>query len=885
VTEPASRHHLGAVWFADIVGYTALSSIDEKRSISQAAILQAIAHRVVPAFDGRVLKHIGDEIMAEFSSTESAVRAAVLVHRAFRAQTAEGGFEPSELRVGIHVGDLAVGPDGDVYGHGVNGAARIREQAAPGEVLVSEDVWRQLRSRREFTFDERGRQELKGMGELQVFAIRIEGELPDSIAEAASPWNVRGFRAELVHRGIPKVIVIYALVMSLLLLSVFISVVPPGPGRVIFVVALVGFPLALLTAWFVDVPSKGLVRSRPVPGVNSSEGWRHPHLLMLVVLGSLLSVGGAMAGFPLLRFWEARNGPVEAFFRDVPIERSIAVLPFVETETDTSEQYFGSGVTDEILARLATVNDLKVISPTAVRLYRGTDKTAREIGEELGVGRILQGSVHRQDDRVRITVRLVDARTEEVLWADRYDRELADVFAIQTDIARRIVDTLEIELGPDATAQLEVVPMRDLEAYDLYLKGREYFFQLNPQDNARAVELFQRAIELDPTYAPAWAGLSEAYTYWITMRENAWGDSAGRAARRAIELDPDLAEAHAALGLVELYGPEPAAAGREFRRAIALNPNHALASLGLGVIENERGRFDEGLRWNERAARLEPTTALYAMQVGRGYWVLGDFRTAEWWYERALQVQPDQGLATAELARVALMRGDTARARMRLAELSQSARTNPAYYDEALLIAMDLGDLELARGFVDELPEELMEVRGIERSYLELEAGRRQRGNSILSAAIWRTSPLHRISGTHGTASPAPTPSAETPRPRRGRSRRRTVADGGCTTMPGSACCSVPCGRIRECRRSSIGSGTTSSACGGGWKARGPPPVRRRTFASLRGSDVELELDAFPLRAPALDPGQARRSHDRLAGDRHDPVSLLEDHGRPGIDA
>jgi TolB-like protein/class 3 adenylate cyclase/Tfp pilus assembly protein PilF len=736
VTEPASRHHLGAVWFADIVGYTALSSIDEKRSISQATLLQSIAHRVVPAYDGRVLKHIGDEIMAEFSSTESAVRAAILVHRAFRAQTAEGGFEPSELRVGIHVGDLAVGHDGDVYGYGVNGAARIREQAAPGEVLVSEDVWRQLRFRREFTFDERGRQELKGIGELQVFAIRIEGELPDSMAEAASPWNTRGFRAELARRGIPKVVAMYSLVMSVLLLSVFVSVVPPAAGRVVFLVALAGFPLVLFTGWFVDVTSEGLVRSRPDSGVGFPGGWRHPHVLMLLVLGSLLSVGAGIAGLPLLRSWEARDGSAEAFFRDVPADRSIAVLPFVETNTESSDQYFGSGVTDEILARLATVGDLKVISPTAVRLYRGTDKTARKIGEELGVGRILQGSVHRQDDRVRISVRLVDARTEEVLWADRYDRELADVFAIQTDIARRIVDTLEIELGPDASAQLEVVPMRDLEAYDLYLKGREYFFQLNPQDNARAVELFRSAIELDPTYAPAWAGLSEAYAYWITMREDAWRDSAGRAARRAIELDPDLAEAHVALGLVELYGPEPAAAGREFRRAIELNPNHAFASLGLGVIENERGRFDEGLRWSERAARLEPTTALYAMQVGRGYWVLGDFRTAEWWFERALEVQPDQGLATAELARVALMRGDTARARVRLAELSQSARTNPSYYDEALLIAMDLGDPELARELVDELPEELMDVRRIERSFLELEAGHRLRGNSLLSAAI-----------------------------------------------------------------------------------------------------------------------------------------------------
>lgn len=727
MNEPATRHHLGAVWFADIVGYTEMASRDEKRSISLATQLQSIAHRVVPAYQGRVLKHIGDEIMAEFSSTESAVRAAILVHRAFRTQTADEGSEPSELRVGIHVGDLTVGPDGDVYGHGVNGAARIRECAAPGEVLVSDDVWRQLRYRREFAFDDRGARALKGIGEVHMYSIRFEGELSDDSAKVESPWSVRSFKTELARRRIPRVVAAYAVGVSLILLSVALSVVPSSAGRIALIAALIGFPVALLAVWFVGSSSDGLASGRT--------GSR-PHVLMLIAFGSVLSLGGVLAGLLLLRTVEARYSMAEAFFRDVPVERSIAVLPFVETDTDTIRQYFASGFTEEVLARLATVEDLKVISPTSVRQYMGTEKTAREIGRELGVGRILQGTVQRHLDRVRITVRLVDSRTEEVIWADRYDRELADVFAIQSDIARRIVDTLKIELDSDATAQLEVAPVRDLEAYDLYLKGREYFFQLNSQDNTRAIELFQRALRLDPTYAPGWAGLSEAFAYRVTLGEIAWRDSASRAALRAIDLDPNLPEAHVALGIVELYGPDPALAGREFREAIELNPNHAFASLGLGVIESERGRIDEGLRWSERAARLEPTTALYAMQVGRGYWVLGEFSTAERWFERALDLQPDQGLAIAELARIALMRGDTARARARLGELLRSAGEESSLFDEALLIAMDLGDLDRARVLLADLPEEMLNRRGAERAYLELKAGHRQRANAQLSATI-----------------------------------------------------------------------------------------------------------------------------------------------------
>ncbi len=727
MTEPTTRHHLGAVWVADIVGYTETASRDERRSISLATQLQSIAHRVVPAYQGKVLKHIGDEIMAEFSSTESAVRAAILVHRAFRAQTAQGGSQPSELRVGIHVGDLTVGPDGDVYGHGVNGAARIRECASPGEVWVSDDVWRHLRYRREFGFDDRGARALKGIGEVRMYSIRFEGELSDDSANAGSPWSIRSFRTEVARRRILRVAAAYALGVALLLLSVAVSVVPPSSGRIALILALIGFPIALLAAWSVESTSGGLASLR---------SWNRPHVLMLVAFASVLSIGGALAGLLLLRSVEARNSMAEAFFRDVPVERSIAVLPFVETDTDTTRQYFASGFTEEVLARLATVEDLKVISPTSVRQYTGTEKTAREIGRELGVGRILQGTVQRHLDRVRITVRLVDARTEEVIWADRYDRELADVFAIQSDIARRIVDTLKIELDPGATALLEVAPVRDLEAYDLYLKGRENFFQLNPQDNTRAIELFQRALRLDPTYAPGWAGLSEAFAYRVTLGEIAWRDSAGRAALRAIDLDPDLPEAHVALGIVELYGPNPALAVREFRQAIELNPNHAFASLGLGVIESERGRIDEGLRWSERAARLEPTTALYAMQVGRGYWVLGEFSTAERWFERALDLQPDQGLAIAELARVALMRGDTARARVRLGELLRTAREQSSFSDEALLIAMDLGDLDRARALLADLPEEMLNRRGAERAYLDLKAGRRQRANAQLSATI-----------------------------------------------------------------------------------------------------------------------------------------------------
>ncbi|HEY7471467.1 MAG TPA: tetratricopeptide repeat protein [Gemmatimonadota bacterium] len=524
-------YRLAAVCFADIAGYTELSARNEGEAVAVVELLQEIARQVVGDRGGRVVKFIGDAVLAEFPSTHEAVRWAIDLRDRFVAGARSQGLESRDLRVGVHVGDILTTADGDIYGDGVNIASRIQTAAQPGQVWVSEDVWRQLHQRPEFRFESRGEHALKGV---------------------STPVGLYGVRLEPSAR-------------------------PARPPR---------------------------------PAAKA----------------------------------EAKASPRK---------QSVAVLPFTNMSASAENEYFSDGVTEEILTLLARIEGLKVISRTSVMRYKGTDKPMRQIADELGVASILEGSVRQAGRRVRISAQLINAATDEHLWAERYDRDLEDIFAIQTDVAERIVEALRVRLTPREQAQLVKRPTESVEAYQSYLKGRYFLSRRTEASLRQAIEWFRTAVAADLEFAQAWAGLADAYailpSYSATPTPEACAE--GRvAAGRALALNPGLGEAHAALGVVAENEWNWEEAEREFRHALELSPGNATAFHWYGNFLSWRGRTEEALAALRQALELDPVSLPIHIAMGVALNFARRFDAAIDVYRKAIEMDPGYVTAHYNLA-------------------------------------------------------------------------------------------------------------------------------------------------------------------------------------------------------------------------------------------
>jgi serine/threonine protein kinase/Tfp pilus assembly protein PilF len=340
--------------------------------------------------------------------------------------------------------------------------------------------------------------------------------------------------------------------------------------------------------------------------------------------------------------------------------KSVAVLPFTNMSGDKEDEFFSDGVTEDIIAQLSNIGDLKVISRTSTMQYKNTTKNIRDIAKELNVATILEGSVRRADNQVRIVAQLIDASTDKHLWAETYDKELTQIFAIQSDVARQIASALKAELSPREKEQLAKQPTGNIDAYAYYLKGREYYCRYSKQDNENAIELFKKALELDPDYALAYAGLGDAYAQrpskfgfpW------AWVDSSIAMSQNAISLDPTLAEGYKALGLGYQYKGWFKRSLETYRKAVDLNPNYDPAVANIGWVSAELGNFDEAWRWLKRSVALNPMLPFNYAGIGYVYLLLGDYTAATEWINKALALQPDLQSAHGFLARASMAQGE-----------------------------------------------------------------------------------------------------------------------------------------------------------------------------------------------------------------------------------
>jgi non-specific serine/threonine protein kinase len=329
--------------------------------------------------------------------------------------------------------------------------------------------------------------------------------------------------------------------------------------------------------------------------------------------------------------------------------KSIAVLPFRNMVAGPENEWFSDGLTEDILTQLSKIDDLRVISRTSVMLYKDSKKNLREIGKELGVATILEGSVRRAGDRVRIGGQLIDARTDEHIWAETYDREMRDIFDIQSDVAQNIAVALRAKLSPKEKERIERKPTENLTAYDCYLKGREYYYRYSKENNEIAIGFFKKALNLDPDYALAHAGLADAYSQGVEKFgfTPTWVDRALELAERAILINPDCAEAHKALGLAYQTKGWLRKAVSAYQKAVELNPNYDPAVYNMGKALFDLGRYAEALRWIKSSISLTPTWALAYANVGNIYCNLCEYGKAELWLRKALELQPNLTLANA----------------------------------------------------------------------------------------------------------------------------------------------------------------------------------------------------------------------------------------------
>jgi TolB-like protein/Flp pilus assembly protein TadD len=477
-----------------------------------------------------------------------------------------------------------------------------------------------------------------------------------ALPQAREPTVMSGFFKELQRRKVYRVAIAY-IVASWALAQGLSQVLPifqisNAAIRVLIVLLLIGFPVALVLAWVFDVTPQGI---KVTPTVGAAGEHRRRNIVMLTSTGLIISVA---VGFFLLSRASAHK-----------IDKSIAVLPFQNLSDDKENAYFADGIQDDILTNLSKIGDLKVISRTSVMSYKGDGaRSARDIGKALGVAALLEGSVRRSGNRVRVNVQLISADNDEHLWAEDYDRELTDVFAIQTDLAQKIAAALQAKLSPTEKARLDRRPTEHSDAYLLYVQGHDYANRMGffHDTSPKAIPFFEQAIKIDPNFALAYAGLSRAES-WIYHNSDpmpARREKARLNADEALRLQPDLPEGHLALGYSYYYGD------RDYDRALAEFeiarrglPNESQAYMAMGAIQRRQGRWTEATANLEKAAELDPKNETSLVNLAFNYIALRNFDSAQKVVDRAIIVAPQSAEMRALKGLIAILwRGDLAAA-------------------------------------------------------------------------------------------------------------------------------------------------------------------------------------------------------------------------------
>ena len=399
----------------------------------------------------------------------------------------------------------------------------------------------------------------------------------------------------------------------------------------------IGFPIALVIAWAFELTPEGIKRTEDVDLAVSARQPRKHAWIVVVIVGAALSVGLFFIGR-----YTARNSASASELS----AKSIAVLPFVNMSADKNDEYLSDGVSEELIAALSKINGLQVKARTSSFAFKGKNEDIQKIGELLHASHLLEGSVAKAGNKLRITAQLIQASDGNHEWSDTYDRDMQDIFAVRSEVAQKVAETLKVRLLGEEKRKIDKKPTENLEAYDAYLKGRYFFNRPSDQNLSKAISQFEDAVRLDPNFAAAYSGLSDAYL-WAAFNEGIITAAEGKpkarsSAEKSLQLNEASAEAHTSLAnYLSWYEHDWAASEREFRRAIALNPNYAFAHDQFALTLALQGRLAESETEGRRAAQLDPLNPAIAIDNTLWLTAQGEFQQAKEEAKRGAELDPE----------------------------------------------------------------------------------------------------------------------------------------------------------------------------------------------------------------------------------------------------
>jgi adenylate cyclase len=604
----ASTRRLAAILAADVAGYSRLMGADEEGTHERLkAHLRELVAPKIGEHHGRIVKNTGDGLLAEFPSVVDAVRCAVDVQRGMIDREPEVREERRiRFRIGVNLGDV-IAEEHDIFGDGVNVAARLEALAEPGGICVSRMVRDQIQDKLPYPFDDMGEQSVKNIARpVRAYALRPEGLAAVSRPRLQAP--------------------------------------PRRRWPLIGAAAAVALVVVCFAWWF--QPTKTFLSRAGKPADQTT-----------------------VAAAPV-----AAPPTTKPTLQPLAAPRlSIVVLPFANLSNDSDQQYFADGITEDLTTNLSRFRDMFVISRNSAFTYRNKPVDTKEIGRELGVRYVLEGSVQRSGNRVRVTAQLIDAETDAHLWAERFDREAGDLFALQDEITRRIALALNIEM----TAAEAARPAQNPDALDYVLRGRAAMYRapLSLENYAEATSSFEHALKLDPQSTDAQLGLALI----LVNRVLEFGSSsaaydikrAEALADRALAAAPQSLSAHFVKGQVLRTQRRCAEAIPEYETVLALDHNAANALAGIGRCKTYIGRIEEAIPLLEQAIRLsprEPYIFNWYFRIGEAHLLQSHIDDAILWLEKAKRASPASAGFRAYLAAAYALKGDSARAAAELAE-------------------------------------------------------------------------------------------------------------------------------------------------------------------------------------------------------------------------
>jgi adenylate cyclase len=564
ILEPSSRKRkLAAILHADVVGFSRLMGEDEAGTHQALSKLRRAVDPLIASHGGRIVGTAGDSLLADFSSVVDALSCATEMQRASRA--INDPIPPDrrlELRIGVNLGDVIVDGD-DIFGDGVNIAARLEALAQPGTVCISQTVYDQVRNKLDLDYRPLGSHRVKNIAEpVRAYAVGVPAEVPRP---------KRGRRPLIAAAGIAALVV------------------------------------AGLVAWALQVGAgRELLGLGAVPKTGDV---------------ARLAAPTRLAGHP-----------------------SVAVLPFKNLSGDVGQDFFSDGITEDVVTALGRFSNLLIIAKSASFPFKGSNAAPAEIGRLLDARYLLEGSIRRSGERVRVNVELTEAATGVHVWSETYDAEAKDIFAVQDDIARRVVAAAAVKLTRFERERALTKPTENLAAYEYVLRGREFLSHASRDKNDEAAALFQRAIDLDPSYAAAYAALGGSHfeavvSGWTEFRQEEL-EQAETLAQKALALDPTATSAYRLLAMINLYKRRYDLALGQIDRALEINPSDVDSYQVRGNILVWAGRAAEGLPWLEGVLRLDRGHILTTQSLCWAYYFLGRYNDAVEAGDRALARSP-----------------------------------------------------------------------------------------------------------------------------------------------------------------------------------------------------------------------------------------------------